>query len=165
MAEESYVVDRGLFPADAHQAYVFLRRFSESAEVPDHPTNVPLVNDSTIADSQKIRYELGYLLEIFSSWLKEYPGMKNHLSCLKVLSMEKVSVTKRHMEYIHDGLKYESFPRLGAKALAGGKIKYYLQIPISNNGYMYRIVNDADIHRPKLSRHKGESSTYQGWFC
>lgn len=153
---ESFAVYRGLLPADGHQAFVFLRYF-QNAEVPDHPTHFPLANDSTIPDSQKILYELGYLVEIFKSWLKEYPELKEQLSCQKILAMDKGKVEKIHMEYLHDGLKYESFPRLGAKALAGGKTHYYLQIPISNNGYMYRVVNDADIGLRDLSLHKGRT--------
>ena len=69
--------------------------------------------------------------------------------------MKKGKVEKIHMEYTHDGLKYESFPRLGAKACAGGKTHYYLQIPLSNNGYMYRIIDDADIGFRNLSLHRG----------
>jgi len=60
------------------------------------------------------------------------------------------------MEYTHDGLKYESFPRLGAKACAGGKTHNYLQIPLSNNGYMYRIIDDADIGVRNISLHRGK---------
>jgi hypothetical protein len=152
--QETFDVYRGFFPTGAF-AFAFLRNF-RNAEIPDHPTHVPLANDSTIPDSEKIRYELGYLLEIFNSWLKEYPELKEQMSCQKILAMKKGTVAKLHiMEYLHDGLKYESFPRLGAKALVGGKTHYYLQIPISNNGYMHRVVNDADIGLRNLSLHKG----------
>ena len=143
-AAETFAIHRGFFPHDLHQAFV-----------PDHPAHVPLASDSTVPDSQKIRYELGYLLKIFESWLKEYPELENQLSCQKILAMKKGQVEKIHMEYVHDGLKYDSFPRLGSKALAGGKTHCYLQIPISNNGYMYRVVNDADIRLRNLSLHKG----------
>jgi hypothetical protein len=47
-----FTVYRGFYPVDAHQAYVFLRALqNNAATVPDHPTHVPLRNDSTIPDS------------------------------------------------------------------------------------------------------------------
>jgi hypothetical protein len=155
--DELLTVYRGLYPTDAHQAYVFLRAF-QNATVPDHPTHVPLGTDSTIPDSQKIRYELSYLVEIFKSWEKEYPALQEQLSLQKnLLAMKKGSVGKIHMEYSHDGLQYESFPRLGAKACAGGKTRYSLQIPLSNNGYMYRIIADADIGFRDILLHRGKT--------
>ena len=156
--QEAFTFYRGQFPADAHLAFVFLRAF-QNAQIPDHPTHVPLANDSTLADSQKVRYELEYLLKIFESWLKEFPALKEQLSLQNLLAMKKGKVEKLHMEYKHDGLNYESFPRLGAKMRAGGRGKahYYLQIPLSNNGYLYRIISDADIGLRNLSLHRGST--------
>ena len=152
--DDLYAVYRGLYPADAHQAYVFLRAF-QNASVPDHPSHMPLANDSTLPDSQKVRYELRYLVEILKSWEKEYPALQEQLSLQNLLSMKKGKVEKMHMEYTHDGLKYESFPHIGAKACSGGKTHYYLQIPLSNDGYMYRIIDDEDIGFRNISLHRG----------
>jgi hypothetical protein len=152
--DDIFAVYRGLYPEDAHQAYVFLRAF-QNASVPDHPSHIPLANDSTLPDSQKVRYELSYLVEIHKSWEKEYPALQEQLSLQNLLSMTKGKVEKMHMEYTHDGLKYESFPRIGAKACSGGKTHYYLHIPLSNNGYMYRIIDDEDIGFRNISLHRG----------
>jgi hypothetical protein len=38
---------------------LIVRRFGENATLPEHPTHIPLANDSELPDSQKVRYELG----------------------------------------------------------------------------------------------------------
>ena len=156
--QEAFTFYRGQFPADAHQYVVFFRDF-QNAEIPAHPTHVPLANDSTLADSQKVRYELAYLLKIFDSWLKVFPSLKKQLSLQKLLATEEGMVEKLHMDYKHDGLAYESRPRRGAKMNAGGsgKTHYYLQIPLSNNGYLYRIISDADIGLRNVALHRGRT--------
>jgi hypothetical protein len=127
------------------------------ATVPDHPTHIPLANDSTLPDSQKVFYELSYLVKIFKSWEKEYPALSMEFSLQNLLTFSKGNLKKIHMEYLHDGLKYESFPRVGAKACVGGKTHYYLQTPLSNNGYMYRVIDDKDIGLRNISLHQGKT--------
>jgi hypothetical protein len=87
--------------------------------------------------------------------------LQSKLSLQSLLNMDKGDLTKKHMQYkhdgLHDGLPYESFPRLGVKAIAGRKAHYYLQIPLSNNGYMYRIIEQADISVGSVTLHKGKT--------
>ena len=107
--QEAFTFYRGQFPADAHQAFVFLRAF-RNAQIPDHPTHVPLANDSMLGDSQKVRYELAYLVKIFESWLEVFAVLKERLSLQNLLAMKKGDVKELHMQYEHDGLDYESSP-------------------------------------------------------
>jgi hypothetical protein len=149
--DEMFNIYREIYPEDVHQAYIFLRRFPHT-----HPLRVPLANDSSLADSEKVRYELRYLVAIFKSWKEGYPELQSKLSLQSLLNMDKGDLTKKHMQYEHDGLPYESFPRLGVKSI-GRKAHYYLQIPLSNNGYMYRIIEQADISVGSVTLHKGNA--------
>ena len=63
----------------------------------------------------------------------------------KVLLMQPRECAKLHLEYEHDGKLYQSFPRIGAKVVQQN-IEYYLQLPMSNDGYVYRMVPDAELH-------------------
>jgi hypothetical protein len=122
-------VFRGLYPADAQQT---------TATVPDHPTHVLLANDFTIADFQKVRYELRYLAEIFKSWKENYPKLKAQLSLQLLLSMDEgreVRCTRSTPTTASTSVFLVSEPRR--------EIHYYLELPLSNNGYMYRIIDDA----------------------
>ncbi|KAL3906595.1 MAG: hypothetical protein SGILL_009207 [Bacillariaceae sp.] len=162
MAEQEsdpYQVYRGLYPADKHQEYVMLHTMQHglNAIVPEHPTHLPLVNDSSIPDSSKFRFEVSYLAKIFMSWGKEYDDEEDAASLSNVLAKKRGTTERMRIVYLHDGLKYQSFPRLGAEKMPGKTTHYYLQIPLSNNGYMYRIIADRDIAQRDISLHKGET--------
>jgi len=67
-------------------------------------------------------------------------------------------IWKLHLEYMHDGKLYQSFPRVGAKVISGGNnVEYHLQIPLSNDGYIYRMTPDIEIARRDLALHRGST--------
>jgi hypothetical protein len=144
---------RALFPEEAHNAYLFLRNF-QNADVPTSQVNVPLANDSTLPDSQKVRFELKYLVKIFNSWKEAYAEFEDVVSLSNLLSMQTTKTEKGHVQYEHDGLEYESFYRMGVKGRHGEK-HFYLQIPLSNNGYLYRTISAEEILHSGISLHRG----------
>jgi hypothetical protein len=66
---------RSIFGEDEHAQYVPFVEFPAQTrallgvDVPHAPIRLPLANDSSLADPQKVKYELKYLAEIFDSWL------------------------------------------------------------------------------------------------
>jgi len=62
----------------------------------------------------------------------------------KVLSIRRGACAKLHLEYEHDGKRCQSFPRTGAKSCKSN-IEYYIQIPMSNDGYVYRKMPVSDV--------------------
>eukprot|EP00978_Attheya_sp_CCMP212_P027077 scaffold90284_cov45-Attheya_sp.AAC.1 len=128
----------------------------QNAMVPEAPTtHVPLANDSSLPDSQKVRYELEYLVDIFKSWKTAYVGFDEVVSLSNLCAMQNTKMENGHTQYEHDGLAYKSFYRMGVNMMKGGKLHYYLQIPLSNNGYLYRIVNPEEIRHSGISLHQG----------
>lgn len=77
------------------------------------------------------------------------------------LSMQPGQRKHLDLQYDHDGKLYQSFPRIGAKVFRQN-IEYYLQIPMSNDGYVYRMMPDTEIARRDLALHRGTSSHPEG---
>lgn len=152
--ESDFHFYRGLFNEEEHSGFVHLLAFpAHMRNLPDAPVRLPLANDSTLPDSQKVRYELKYLTEIFKSWKQVALHIRDQISLQSLLS---VSVSEsREVEYEHDGLTYKSIYRRGSKLLKDGKFHYYFRIPLANNGYLYRIIKDEDILRRGMSLHDG----------
>lgn len=129
-------------------------------ELPSRPIRVPLANDTGLSDSQKVKFELKYLAEIFDSWLDTVRKADNGNFFRTSLSLSSVyNCTSNHeleVEYLHDGHWYKSFPRIGSKIKGTQKI-FYLQIPLANNGYCYRVVGTDEIHRGEIALHQGKT--------
>lgn len=155
--EEELRVYRALSPRESHAAFLAIVNDVRTGQIPDAPTHIPLFHDASLPDSQKARFELRYLRRIFQSWLTSYPLVKEGLSMAKVLLMQPGECAKLHLEYEHDGKLYQSFPRIGAKVVRQN-IEYYLQIPMSNDGYVYRMVPDTGIARHNLTLDSNNST-------
>jgi hypothetical protein len=142
---ESYDVYRGLYPSLTHQEFVQLRSI-RNASIPGAPTQQPLATDDSLPDSQKARYELVYLVEILKSWEQVHPQFQDRVSVGRLCGLPIPSVEQGEVEYDHDGLTHQSLYRFGVKSRSRGRRHFYFQIPLSNNGYLYRIV-DPDLVR------------------
>ena len=72
---EWYEHYRSLFDEQEHGQFVQFLGFAPRAremlslELPSRPIHVPLANDTSLSDSQKVKFELKYLAAIFDSWL------------------------------------------------------------------------------------------------
>mmetsp|Transcript_12584 Transcript_12584/g.34897 ORF Transcript_12584/g.34897 Transcript_12584/m.34897 type:complete len:264 (+) Transcript_12584:253-1044(+) len=154
--EEELRVYRALYPRESHAAFLAILNGVRTGQIPDAPTRIPLFHDASLPDSQKARFELRYLQRIFQSWLTSYPLVKEGLSMAKALSMQAGECAKLHLEYEHDKKLYQSFPRIGAKVVRQN-IEYYLEIPMSNDGYVYRMMPDTKIARHNITLHRGTS--------
>jgi hypothetical protein len=60
------------------------------------------------------------------------------------------------VQYFHDEHWYNSFPRLESKVKGAQKI-FYLQIPLVNNGYCYRVIGTDEICRDEITLHQGKT--------
>ena len=135
-------------------------------ELPSLPIRLPLANDTGLSDSQKVKFELKYLAEIFDSWLDSVSKVGNGSFFTKFLSRSSVcNCINNHeleVQYCHDGNWYNSFPRIGSKTERLQETEhmqeiFYLQIPLVNNGYCYRVVDTDEIHRGEITLHQGET--------
>ena len=115
------------------------------------PLRLPLLDDSSLPDSQKDRFELEYLTKIFEAWKEETKHFQDEISLQHLRSL---TVEESHgMEYEHDGLTYKSIYRMGHTRLQHGKKHYYFQVPLANSGYLYRIMEDKHVLRRDISLH------------
>ena len=73
-----------------------------------------------------------------------------------MLMMQPGECKKFHMEYEQDGKLYQSFPRFGAKT-GRQNIEYHLQIPMSNDDYVYRMTPGTEITLHNVAIHRGTS--------
>ena len=154
--EEELRVYRAFYPLESHAAFLAILNGVRTGRIPDAPNHIPLFHDASLPDSQKARFELRYLQRIFRSWLTSYPLVKEGLSMARVLSMQPGECTNFHLEYDHEGKLYQRFPRSGAKVVRNN-MEYYLQIPMSNDGYVYRMMPDTEIARRDIVLHRGTS--------
>jgi hypothetical protein len=125
---------RSIFGEDEHAQNVHFVEFPAQTrallgvDLPRAPIRLPLANDSSLADSQKVKYELKYLAEIFDSWLDIVRSADDGDFFETSLSLSSVRscVTNHQLEvqYFHDGQWYNSFPLFGSKVKGAQKIFY-----------------------------------------
>lgn len=156
---------RSIFDEEEHAQFVQFIGFPVRSremlglELPSRPIRLPLANDTGLSDSQKVKFEFKYLAEIFDSWLDTVRKGDNGNFFPTSLSRSSVcNCAYNHeleVQYFHDGHWYNSFPRIGSKMKGPQKI-FYLQIPLVNNGYCYRVVGTDEIHRGEITLHQGK---------
>lgn len=77
------------------------------SELPSRPIRLPLANDTGLSDSQKVKFELKYLAEIFDSWLDTVRKGDNGNFFTTSLSRSSVcNCAYNHeleVQYFHDG--------------------------------------------------------------
>ena len=159
---EWYEHYRSVFDAEEHAQFVQFVGFPVwtrdmlGLEIPSPPIRLSLTNDTSLSDSQKVKFERKYLAEIFDSWLDTVKKADNGNFFTTSLSRSSVrnSANNHELEvqYFHDGHWYNSFPRIGSKVKGSHKI-FYLQIPLANNGYSVAvpIVRQRDLQVENLS--------------
>ena len=140
-----YLFYRSHFVEGTHGEFLQLLPFpSHMRNLPSPHLRLPLADDSSLPESQKVCFELKYLTKILESW-KEEAKHKDEISLQHLLSL---TVEESHgMEYEHDGLTYKTVYRMGHSRLKHGKKHYYFQVPLANNGYLYRIIEDKHALR------------------
>jgi hypothetical protein len=122
--------------------------------LPDGPMHLPLANDSTLPDSEKVRFELKYLAEIFKAWKEVALTVQDNISLQNLLTI--TNNVSREVVYEHDGLAYQSLYCMGSKVHKAGKHSYF-QIPLVNSGYLYRIIETKDILQRDVWLHPGKT--------
>jgi hypothetical protein len=163
---EWYEHYRSIFDEEEHAQFVQFIGFPVRSremlglELPSRPIRLPLANDTGLSDSQKVKFELKYLAEIFDSWLDTVRTGDNGNFFTTSLSRSSVcNCAYNHeleVQYFHDGRWYNSFPSIGSKMKGRQKI-FYLQIPLVNNGYCYRVVGTDEICRDEITLHQGKT--------
>jgi hypothetical protein len=155
---------RSIFGEDEQAQYVHFVEFPAQTrallgvDLPRAPIRLPLANDSSLTDSQKVKYELKYLADIFDSWLDTVRSAGDFFETSLSLPSVRNCVTNHQLEveYFHDGHWYNSFPIIGSKVKGAQKI-FYLQIPLVNNGYCYRVIGTDEICRDEITLHQGNT--------
>jgi hypothetical protein len=113
-----------MFPEKAHSEFLQLLPFSPHMRVLlDGPMQLPLENESTLPDSEKVRFELKYLVEIFKSWNEVALTVQDKISLQNLLTI--TNNVSREVLYEHDGLTYQSLYHMGSKVHKAGKHYYF----------------------------------------
>jgi hypothetical protein len=86
------------------------------------------------------------------SWEQVYPQFQDRVSVGRLCGLPVPSMELGEVEYDHDGLTYQSLYRFGAKSRSFDRRHFYFQIPLSNNGYLYRIVDPDLVQQGNANR-------------